>query len=57
MSASGFMLIRNDQPKKHQSEQGQEASCVLRTYYFKESKVGAALNKITSNKSAEGMLV
>lgn len=39
MSALGFFtLIKDDQPKKHQSEQGQEASRVLRSYYFKRVK-------------------
>ena len=46
-----FTLIKNNQSKEHQSERGEEASHVLRAYYFKMSKVVAALTKITSKKS------
>lgn len=60
MSALGFTLIMNNQPQKHQSEWDQEASHVLRTYYFKRvnSRVVAALTKIRSNKSLKtGLLM
>lgn len=51
MSALGFTLIKEDQPKKASKGAGTRGEPCLLDILLKESKVVAALTKIRSNKS------